>query len=182
MAEIYKEEEEKLLKIHEELEHRGTETSRIYLNNSNHAQVSRNAVRKIAENCETCLKYTGGDKNLAVKRLQLAEPFGRIHVDTIGPLQKTESVNKYITVAIDSMTRWLVAQAFRTKSARVVAKFFSRDIITRHGAPQQLVSDQGKEFLNETIDQLYRMANTDKSDHVPIILNAMVQLRDLIKP
>ena len=53
-----------------------------------------------------------------------------------------------------STYKWPEAMALRTNTAKDVAKFIYKNIMTRFGCPVELVSDQGKHFMNEVIHEL----------------------------
>lgn len=55
------------------------------------------------------------------------------------------------------MTRGVEAKAVATKTARQVALFIWEEIITRHGTPQELVTDRGGEFINENMQDITRL-------------------------
>ena len=55
-------------------------------------------------------------------------------------------------VATDYLTKWVETRALPDKSAASVAGFIYEDIICRHGAPIELLSDQGTEFLNQLVN------------------------------
>lgn len=74
-------------------------------------------------------------------------PWHRIGIDLIGPLPLTKSGNSYIITCSDYFTKWPEAAAIPNKSANTVAKFLYQ-LITRHGSPVIIQSDQGREFVN----------------------------------
>eukprot|EP00745_Piridium_sociabile_P022688 TRINITY_DN35412_c0_g1_i1.p1 TRINITY_DN35412_c0_g1~~TRINITY_DN35412_c0_g1_i1.p1 ORF type:complete len:169 (-),score=17.98 TRINITY_DN35412_c0_g1_i1:104-610(-) len=74
-------------------------------------------------------------------------------MDIIGPLHRTESGNQYIVALTDHFTKYPVAKAIPQKSAYEVAKFLFETICT-FGAFDTLITDQGREFVNSTMDIL----------------------------
>jgi hypothetical protein len=75
-------------------------------------------------------------------------PWHRIGVDLVGPLPLTANGNVYIITCSDYFTKWPEAAALKDKSALSVTKFLFQ-LITRHGSPVIIQSDQGKEFVNQ---------------------------------
>ncbi|GKB29185.1 reverse transcriptase domain-containing protein [Tanacetum coccineum] len=59
----------------------------------------------------------------------------------------TSSVNKYILVVIDYVSKWVEAQAFPASDARNVVNFLKR-LFVRFGIPKALISDKGTQFCN----------------------------------
>jgi hypothetical protein len=52
-------------------------------------------------------------------------------------------------VVIDLFTRFVELGALRTKDPGTVAGWFTRNFIARYGAPENLISDQGSEFMSQ---------------------------------
>ena len=77
--------------------------------------------------------------------------FGRWHIDFIGRLPKSTQGNTYILVAVESVTRWVEAEATVDASATTVAKFIYNRILVNFGAPVEIVSDRGKSFLSTVV-------------------------------
>ncbi len=69
----------------------------------------------------------------------------------MGPFCESDAGNKWILVMIDYLLKWLVAVALLDKKAEMVAWVFVEQLVCIHGAPECLLSDQGKEFLNEVL-------------------------------
>jgi len=74
-----------------------------------------------------------------------------VGIDIVGPLTTTESGNKYIVALTDHFSKYSEAKAIPNKSAAEVAKFVL-ECICRYGPMDSLISDQGREFINEVID------------------------------
>jgi hypothetical protein len=62
--------------------------------------------------------------------------------------------NKYILVAIDYATKWVVASALRINITAITTKFLYECILTRFGCPLIIVTDQGIHFINDGIKYL----------------------------
>ncbi|KAK3933197.1 LOW QUALITY PROTEIN: Gag-Pol polyprotein [Frankliniella fusca] len=64
---------------------------------------------------------------------------------------------KYICVAICYFTKYSEARALPDKSAAGIARFLYEDVICRHGCPETFISDQGREFCNDLMTELFRL-------------------------
>jgi hypothetical protein len=69
---------------------------------------------------------------------------------------------KYIVVGIDYFSKWSEARPIKDKSAVTVARFLYDEIICRHGCPKIQISDQGREFVNNLNDELFRLTGTEQ--------------------
>ena len=76
----------------------------------------------------------------------------------MGLLPKTEKGNKYLIVATDNLSMWCEVKVSKNKSATEIAKFIYNEIICKHGAPANLLS----EFSNKIVSALCEIVNTIK--------------------
>ncbi len=66
----------------------------------------------------------------------------------IGPLPVTPKGNKYIVTVTDYFSKWPEAAPLIDKTAIGVANFLFK-LFCQHGWPEAIISDQGREFVNE---------------------------------
>lgn len=57
-------------------------------------------------------------------------------------------------VFVDFMTKWPEAFAVTDQSSATIARLFVKEIISRHGVPAQVFSDQGRAFLIREVKAL----------------------------
>ena len=81
-------------------------------------------------------------------------PFEMIRIDFLGPLPTTEDGNSHILVITDYATRWVEAFATKDQKAETVANILINEIICRHSAPRQMLSDQGRNFLSKVVKEM----------------------------
>ena len=55
---------------------------------------------------------------------------------------------------MDYFTKWPEAKAIMNIKTETVAEFIYKEIICRHGVPEEILSDRGSSFLNQIIRQL----------------------------
>ena len=101
----------------------------------------------------------------------------------IGPLPETPRGNKYVVTLTDYFSKWAEAAPLPSKHAEGVARFIYSvsihmseevntdnynnnilcflQVICRFGSPETLITDQGREFVNELSAELYTITNTD---------------------
>ena len=86
--------------------------------------------------------------------MKIGQPFHKIGIDIKGPLPITKEGNRYIIVAMDYLTKWPEAKAIKNMKAETVVEFIYKEIICRHGTPLEILSDRGKSFMNQVVDNL----------------------------
>ena len=68
----------------------------------------------------------------------------------MGPFPTAIRRLKFLVVSINYFTKWVEAKALATTMEKNVRSFIQRNIICRYGIPRVLVSDNGKQFDNES--------------------------------
>jgi len=130
------------------------------------------SVLAYVRSCEICqrTKTSTHRKRAPLKPLEVTEPFGRVHLDFIGPLPVAQKKYKHLLVVIDSTTLWPEAFATESTSATEVADILFKEIVCRYGAMRQILTDQGSSFRNKLIDELckvLKIKHTYSSPHHP---------------
>lgn len=81
----------------------------------------------------------------------------------MGPFPESSSGNKYILVVSDYYTRWTEAYGIPNQEAITVAKVLTREFFFRYSPPQQLHSDQGKQFESELMAEVCKIMGIAKT-------------------
>ena len=69
-------------------------------------------------------------------------------MDLIGPLPLTSRGNQYVLTMTCYFSKWVEAYPIPSKSATNVAQAIYA-AYCRHGAPVSIITDQGREFVNQ---------------------------------
>jgi len=121
-------------------------------------------VKNQLDNCEVCKAYDndGGGRGVkhTLKHLVTRGAWDRVSLDFVGPLTKSPRGNVYLLVVIDHLTKWVEAFPTPDNKAETVAKILANEIICRYGPPCQLLSDQGKEFVNKVVTHMSELSGT----------------------
>ena len=86
----------------------------------------------------------------------VVRPFQRAHMDCIR-LPETYNKYNYILVVKCALTQWVELVPLRTVSSAEVAQALFDHVFCRHGSMETVVSDNGTEFVNQTMEQLHRL-------------------------
>jgi len=130
------------------------------------------SVIEYVSSCDVCqrTKTSPHTKKAPLKPLEVVEPFGRLHLDFVGPLPKTPEGFRHILVIVDSASLWCEAFPTKTTNAEEVAHILYKEIISRYGVMRQLLTDNGSSFRNKLIAELCRLLkikHTFSSPHHP---------------
>eukprot|EP00731_Ephydatia_muelleri_P009815 Em0005g401a len=96
--------------------------------------------------------------------IQTGYPMQMVSVDIMGPLPETQDGCKYVLVAIDHFTRWAEVYAIKNQEATTVSKKLVDD---RFSPPEQLHSDQGRQFESELLAEVCSLLKVRKSHTTP---------------
>uniref|UniRef100_A0A3Q1GC55 Gypsy retrotransposon integrase-like protein 1 n=1 Tax=Acanthochromis polyacanthus TaxID=80966 RepID=A0A3Q1GC55_9TELE len=115
-------------------------------------------VQDYCQSCPVC--QLAGAKNVPRFPLQplpiIDVPFSRIAMDIVGPLERTQSGHRYILVICDYSTRYPEAFPLRDITAKQIA-YALLQLFSRVGIPSEILTDQGTNFLSNTLRQVYRL-------------------------
>ena len=74
----------------------------------------------------------------------------------------TARENQYIFVMSDHFTKWVEAVPMTNQRAKTVAKAFVDEVVTRHGVPSKLLTDQGRNFEADLMRQVFNLLDVKK--------------------
>ena len=117
--------------------------------------------KEVEEFCQTCVKCQKSASRKVPPAPQLplpviSEPFKPVAMDLVGPLPRSKSGNKYILVLCDYATRYPEAIPLRSIDAEHVAEEIIK-IFARVGVPEEILTDQGSQFMSQLLAELYRL-------------------------
>ncbi|VFQ61136.1 unnamed protein product [Cuscuta campestris] len=105
---------------------------------------------RYVQKCRTCqvfYKYPGRPATY-YHPVSNVIPFARFGVDIIRAFLVAQGGKKFVIVAIDYFTKWIEAEALANITTQQCKKFIWKNIITRFGAPMNLITDNGPQFRN----------------------------------
>jgi hypothetical protein len=125
---------------------------------------------KSCDQCQRCDK-SQDKKNSAMTPLPATTgPFQRIHCDLHGPIKtslesavsrsdgatnKKKTAKNYILIITDAFSKWTELVAIEDKQAETVTEAIWSRQLMRYGCPDQIITDQGKEFVSKITKELF---------------------------
>lgn len=109
-------------------------------------------IENVSKNCLQCQQTRSNPKKVITHIWEAAKkPFERVHVDFAGPF-----LGSYFFLLIDAFTKWpevFILQTIQTKTT--IEK--CREIFSRFGIPEVLVSDNGAQFTSNEFQHFMQM-------------------------
>ena len=128
-----------------------------------------NDVRDWCRTCATCA--TRKTPSLKMKAqlhpVKAGYPMQIVATDILGPLPLTSNGNCYLLVATDYFTRWVEAYPIPNQEAVTVATKLTQELFFRFSLPEQLHSDQGRQFESILIAEMCKLLQIHKSRTTP---------------
>ena len=120
----------------------------------------------VRHHCHACLvcasrKGTSRASRPPLQPIPVGGPFHRVGVDIL-KLPTSFEGNQYAVVFLDYLTKWAEVFPSSDQTAQTVAKLFVEGVVCRHGAPQELLSDRGPNFLSELFLEVCKLLEVKK--------------------
>lgn len=117
--------------------------------------------RDVAAWCRECAACQRGNNSKRAKAPLMPlpavdQPWRRVAIDIVGPLERSHTGNKYILTIMDFSTRYPEAVPLKKTDADTVADALCQTF-SRFGLPDELLSDRGSNFLSKVVTALLDM-------------------------
>lgn len=117
-------------------------------------------IKKYVENCSVCEQSKVQRHTKAPLQISstASEPFEKIYLDLVGPISpQSEDGNKYIFTCNCDLSKYAIAVAIPDATALTTAKSLIHNIILRYGIPKEIVTDNGTNFISQTLKEVNRL-------------------------
>jgi transposase InsO family protein len=117
------------------------------------------AVARYVASCESCQRKNDPPRKPGgyLQPLSVAGPFVRVHMDYCGPFTVSARRNKYLLLAIDPHTKYVIAKAVPHATAVAAATFLVNNVILVHGAVKEILTDRGTHFTGAVMQEILRL-------------------------
>ncbi|UYV72254.1 hypothetical protein LAZ67_9002361, partial [Cordylochernes scorpioides] len=106
-------------------------------------------VRQYVSHCRECQRRKKLPRRPAGQLVSIPpveKPFHKVGVDLLGRFPVSKDGNRWIIVCTDYMTRYAITKAFPDGGAIETAKFLVEDVILKHGAPREMITEIAEEI------------------------------------
>ncbi|GJU56536.1 reverse transcriptase domain-containing protein [Tanacetum coccineum] len=103
------------------------------------------SIRQIPRNCQV---HKPVPRNPQQKLTPITSPwsFYKWGIDIAGPFPEGPGKVKFLILAMDYFTKWIEAKPVATITGNQIKKFVWDNIVCRFGLPEEIISDNGKQF------------------------------------
>ena len=151
----------------------------------------RQDVIRFCRSCDVCQRTVkrGSVRKVPLGSMPLIDtPFKRVAVDIVGPIAPpSEAGHRYILTLVDYATRYPEAVPLKKIITEAVAEALL-DIYSRVGIPEEVLTDQGTQFMSECMQEVSRLLSIKGLTSTPYhpICNGLVErwngtLKSMIK-
>ena len=126
-------------------------------------------VQDLCKTCDACAtrKKAPRRNHAPLVTIKAGYPMQVVAVDILGPLPESESGNSFVLVAGDYFTKWMEAYPIHNQEAETVARKLVDEMFCRFSPPEQLHSDQGRQFESGLIKEICNILRIKKTRASP---------------
>lgn len=136
--------------IHTEIQHLGAEKTLDKLYEQYWFPQMSKQVRMFVDCCIVCKasKGTSGAQQIRLHPIpKIASPWHTIHIDVTGKLSGKSDKKEYVSVIIDSFTKYVLLEHISSLDSICAIKALKK-AVSLFGAPKRIVSDQGRCYIS----------------------------------
>lgn len=122
-------------------------------------------IRDYVDTCKTCQQRRGYKPKHKAELVQPEippVPWLKLALDLTGPLPVTERGNRYLLAVIDYFTKYAILIPLPDQTAQSIATALVEHVFTKFGAPQEILTDRGTNFLSALMQELYKSFHVTK--------------------
>ena len=105
--------------------------------------------------CYTCQQCKPTNKKPAgfMEKRTILTPWQKVASDCMRPFPRSKDGLIHILVFEDLFTKYIEVIPIKTKNAKAILKNFKNQVTYRHGFPEQLITDNGTEYINSSMQE-----------------------------
>lgn len=130
-------------------------------------------IREFVSKCSLCKETKAPNITLRppMGKPQIAErPFQTMYIDLLGPYPRSKAGNTVILIVLDQLSKFVWLKPLRKATAISIVRYLEAEIFHLVGAPETLLSDNGKQFISKEFTSLlsrYGVRQIKTATHAP---------------
>lgn len=121
-------------------------------------------IKKFISNCVICekAKVRKHTKTPITVSSVADKPFQKLYLDIVGPITPSISGNKYILTCECDLTKFSIAVPIPDATAFTTARSFVHEVILKYNLPEEIVTDNGPNFISDLFTQVNKILRVKK--------------------
>ena len=157
-----------LVEAHYKLGHQGNSCTCCLIKRQYYWKGMNKDVKKYIANCVLCRCENAKVQQYPLQMTEILDrPFDKIAINLVTECETSTSGNKHILTIIDHLTGWPEAFPIPVKSADTIVSTFINKYLPVHMCPQYILSNNGKEFKNNLMNQVLQQLGIDRIFSAP---------------
>ena len=111
-------------------------------------------IKKVIDSCGVCAKLAKATGYCPLQPITSSYPFELVSMN-VGSVTLPGGQQDHFIVAIDHFTCWVEVKPIRTQTSAAVEKFVCEDIITQHGCPSKIQTDNAPNFVSSALNAFF---------------------------
>ena len=120
-------------------------------------------VASYINSCPRCLRRKSQPDQAPLLNIEVNQPLELIHLDHL-KIEPSKGNVENVFIITDHFTRYAHAFPSKTQTALATAKLLWNNFILHYGFPPKIITDQGRNFESELIENLCQVAGVQKQD------------------
>ena len=146
-----------LVEAHDKLGHQGNTCTYCLIKHQYYWMGMNKDIHKYIANCALCHREKAKIQNYPLQMKEIPyRPFNKIAIDLVTECETSISGNKHILTIIGHLPGWPEAFPIPDQSADTIVSTFINKYLPVHMCPRYILSDNGTEFKNNLIDQVFK--------------------------
>ena len=116
--------------------------------------------------CSRCLRRKTPPQVAPLQPILVTQPLELVHMDYLS-LEPSKGNIENVLVITDHFTRYALAYPSKTQTAQATARILWDNFICHYGFPEKFISDQGRNFESDLINELCKIAGVKKVHTTP---------------
>ena len=118
-------------------------------------------VASYLNSCPRCLRRKSQADQAPLLNIEVNQPLELVHLDYF-KIEPSKGNVENVLIITDHFTRYAQAFPSKTQTALATAKLLWNNFILHYGFPEKIITDQGRNFESELIDNLCQVAGVKK--------------------
>lgn len=125
-------------------------------------------VKDYVQACGVCQVHKANPQTAPYTRMpDPCYPFQIVSMDLCGPFTRSERGHCYLLNLVDHLSGWADSYPIGNKRGETIADILLRDYFPQRGPPEILISDNGTEFVNSSVQALCRACDVEHRTTTP---------------